>query len=80
MERTRPGADPTQPRLAVATGTPDSRPPSVIDAAAELDRLSRFCVYACDRTDACVEDECLAWRLQQAAADHLVRHWAGAEG
>jgi hypothetical protein len=80
MARTRPGAGPTHPPLAGETGPADRRQTGVIDAAAELDRLSRYCVYACQRVDACVEDECLAWRLQQTAAEHLVRHWVAAEG
>ena len=48
---------------------------SVEDAAAQLDRIARHCVFACDRAGACVEAECAAWRLEQAAADYLVANW-----
>ena len=55
-------------------------PTSVTEAAAQLDRISRHCVYNCDRAGGCVEGECDAWQLGQAAADYLVTHWATAEG
>lgn len=55
-------------------------PRSVAEAAAQLDRIARHCLYACERAGDCVEPECGAWRLQQAAADYLVTHWAAAEG
>jgi hypothetical protein len=55
-------------------------PRTVAEAAAQLDRIARHCVYACDRAGDCVEPDCSAWRLQQAAAEYLVTHWAAAEG
>ena len=55
-------------------------PTTVAEAAAQLDRISRHCVYNCDRAGGCVEDECVAWQLGQTAAEYLVSHWATAEG
>lgn len=55
-------------------------PHSVAEAAAQLDRIARYCLYACDRAGDCVEPDCTAWRLQQTAAEYLVMHWAAAEG
>jgi hypothetical protein len=55
-------------------------PHSVAEAAAQLDRIARHCLYACDRAGDCVEPDCAAWRLQQSAAEYLVTHWAAAEG
>jgi len=55
-------------------------PRSVAEAVAQLDRIARHCLYACDRAGDCVEPDCTAWRLQATAAEYLVMHWAAAEG
>ena len=65
---------------APAGGPFGESPRSVAEAAAQLDRIARHCVYACDRAGDCVEADCSAWGLQQAAAEYLVTHWAAAEG
>ncbi|HSK53227.1 MAG TPA: hypothetical protein VLA44_10755 [Clostridia bacterium] len=64
----------------IRPGHPLARPRSVPEAAAILDRISRHCTYACARADACVEGECVAWRLELMAVDYLAAHWAAAEG
>ncbi len=68
-----------QDDLGVA-GLAFHEPAGVAEAAAVLDRIARYCAYTCERASACIEEECAAWQLEQAAAGYLVSHWVAGEG
>ncbi len=54
-------------------------PTTVAEASAILDRMALHCTYGCGRAEDCAGNECEGWRLEQAAAEFLARHWADAE-